>query len=317
LFAVAVALARLGHDFMIRDGDAKLILQHTQRLDDVARTVADRARMLAVEGSKDGPIEQTEFYGKVRNLLDDWFTYAEELDQEGVDLNYTADAQSTTRKLPHEMLDPKLVNLSPTNRQFKAPRSMRDVEPTVAILPRRFKAPKAPIKFKNETTLSALRQSQLVTTYEPGAMIDLPWFAAVVGGLDFWDEGARISDPRLEAKAAQMLGGVTMKLAAPYYASDKLPDATTTKGVIAWKFPKWSITQETRRQSEPDGRTYQTRMLVPEAYLDDKGQYEGSEFDDKGKRRKLDVVPIRFIRACKNGHMGDIDWYNFVVLPRF
>jgi len=54
-------------------------------------------------------------------------------------------------------------------------------------------------------------------------------------------------------------------------------------------------------------------MLVPESHLDEKtGQYEGTDFDDKGKRRKLDVVPIRFIRACKNGHMDEIDWYNFV-----
>ena len=312
LFAVAVALARLGHDFMIRDGDAGKILQHSQHLDDVARTVAERARVLDVEGSREGPIEQTAVYAKVRSLLDDWFTYAEELHQERVDLNYTADGRPPTRKLLHEMLDPKLVNLSPVRRQFKAPRSMRDVEPTVAILPRRFKAPQVPIKVKNEVTVSALRQSQLVTTYGPGAMIDLPWFAAVVGGLDFWDKGAKISEPRLEAKAAQALGGVAVDLAAPY-VSDKLPDATTTRGVIAWKFPRWSITQETRRQAEPDGRTYQTRMLVPESHLDEKtGQYEGADFDDKGKRRKLDVVPIRFIRACKNGHMGEIDWYNFV-----
>ena len=30
------------------------------------------------------------------------------------------------------------------------------------------------------------------------------------------------------------------------------------------------------------------------------------------KTRKYSVVPIRFIRACKNGHMGDIDWRYFV-----
>jgi hypothetical protein len=312
LFAVTVALARLGHDFMLRDGDAKLILRHSQHLDDVARTVAERARVLDLEGSREGLIEQTPVYGKVRGLLDEWFTYAEELHQDRVDLNYAVDGPSTTRKLLHEMLDPKLVNLSPVRRQFKAPRSMRDVEPAVAVLPRRFKDPTAPIKVKNEVTFSALRQSQLVTTYGPGAMIDLPWFSAVVAGLDFWDKGTRIPEPRLEAKAGQALGGVSVELASPQ-VSDKLPDPTTNRGVIAWKFPRWSITQETRRQAEPDGRTYQTRMLVPEPHLDPKtGQYEGADFDDNGRRRKLDVVPIRFIRACKNGHMGDIDWYNFV-----
>ncbi len=312
LFAVAVALARLGHDFMIRDGDADLILKHSRHLDDVARTIAGRAMTLGVEGSTGGTAEQTAVYGQVRGLLDDWFGYAEELHQERVHLNYASDGPTTTRKLLHEMLDPKLANLSPARRRFKAPRSMRDVEPPVALLPRRYQTPKAPIQVKKDVVVASLRQSQLVTTYGPGAMIDLPWFAAVVGGLDFWDKGVRISEPRLEAKAAQALGIATVDLASPQ-ASDKLPDATTMKGVVVWKFPRWSITQETKRQADPDGRTYQTRLIVPESHIDPRtGQYEGPDFDDKGKRRKLDVVPIRFIRACKNGHMGDIDWYNFV-----
>jgi hypothetical protein len=37
-----------------------------------------------------------------------------------------------------------------------------------------------------------------------------------------------------------------------------------------------------------------------------KGKFIG---DDKKKRS---VVPVRFVRACRNGHIGDIDWYNFV-----
>jgi hypothetical protein len=306
LFAVSVALARLGNNCMIRDQDAKAILQYSGDLDGVARTIAERAASVGPAANYDA------IYAKVRGLLDDWSNYAEELHDERVELNYTSDSLSTTRKLLHEMLDPKLANFKAVRRQFKAPRSMRDVEPIAAILPRRFRAPKPPIKVRNEVTVSSLRLSQLVTTYGPGAMIDLPWFAAVVSGLDYWDKGVRISEPRLEAKAAQALGGVAVDLMSPL-VGDKPPDATTTRGVVAWKFPRWSITQETKRQTDPDGRTYQTRLLVPEAHVDEKtGQYDGADFDSKGKRKKLDVVPIRFIRACKNGHMGDINWTKFV-----
>ena len=35
-------------------------------------------------------------------------------------------------------------------------------------------------------------------------------------------------------------------------ASEKMPDATTRKGVVAWRFPKWSLTKETKRASDPD-----------------------------------------------------------------
>ena len=29
-------------------------------------------------------------------------------------------------------------------------------------------------------------------------------------------------------------------------------------------------------------------------------------------RKKRGVVPIRFVRACRFGHIGDINWYHFV-----
>ena len=113
------------------------------------------------------------------------------------------------------MLDPKLVNLTPAQRKFKAPRSMRDVEPNVAILSAVRQAHEARIKVKNEVTVSALRQSQLVTTYGPGAMIDLPWFAAVVGGLDFWDKGPRSPSPGSKPRPPRPSGASTVDLAAP------------------------------------------------------------------------------------------------------
>ena len=29
-------------------------------------------------------------------------------------------------------------------------------------------------------------------------------------------------------------------------------------------------------------------------------------------RKKYPVVPVRFVRACRKGHVGDIDWKSFV-----
>ena len=104
----------------------------------------------------------------------------------------------------------------------------------------------------------------------------------------------------------------TVELVTPL-ASDKMPDALSKKGVVAWRFPRWSLTKETRRASDPDKRTYQSRMMVPLAWVDEQtGFYEAPDFYDPSKTRKFSVVPIRFIRACKNGHMGDIDWCYFV-----
>ncbi len=136
-------------------------------------------------------------------------------------LNYTDDQLSTSRKLLHEMLDPKLANLSQARQQFKAPDRCATSRRMSHSCRACFIATDGTIKIKGvRTTISPLRQSQLVTTYGPGAMIDLPWFAAVLSGLDFWDKGVRISEPRLEAKAKAVLGMDSVELATPL-ASDK------------------------------------------------------------------------------------------------
>jgi hypothetical protein len=48
-----------------------------------------------------------------------------------------------------------------------------------------------------------------------------------------------------------------------------------------------------------------SRYLVPRKALS-RGRY----FDED--RRSRTVVPIRFVRACRKGHVGDIDWRAFV-----
>ena len=45
-----------------------------------------------------------------------------------------------------------------------------------------------------------IRQGQVITTYGPGALVDLPKHSAIVGGLDTWPKTsdlAEIFEPRL------------------------------------------------------------------------------------------------------------------------
>ena len=51
-----------------------------------------------------------------------------------------------------------------------------------------------------------IRQSQLITTFGPGAMVDLPNYSVLVSGLDHWTQGGEeISEPRLAEKLAVLL----------------------------------------------------------------------------------------------------------------
>ena len=75
-------------------------------------------------------------------------------------------------------------------------------------------------------------------------------------------------------------------------------------GIVAWQFPEWFITQDS--QVDPDGKSrVRSRQLVHRASL------TRGKFIDRNKKRQA-VVPVRFIRACQHGHIGDIDWYTFV-----
>ena len=65
-----------------------------------------------------------------------------------------------------------------------------------------------------------LRLGQVITTFGPGAMIDLPDVSVIVGGLELWSyptvPGRRpIYEPRLQAQLARRRNVAEVKLYAP------------------------------------------------------------------------------------------------------
>ena len=65
-----------------------------------------------------------------------------------------------------------------------------------------------------------VRHGQLITTYGPGAMVDLPDRSVVVGGLNLWhysreDDSGNIDEPRLVAKLRGLLNVSTLLLKRP------------------------------------------------------------------------------------------------------
>jgi hypothetical protein len=149
-----------------------------------------------------------------------------------------------------------------------------------------------------------IRQSQIVTTFGPGAMVDLPDHAVIIGGLDHWT-GWRdhpIHEERLAAKVSALLGLPSVELYAPPPDPDD-PLAPRT-GITVWLFPEWFIAQYEVKNKDTGVRS---RPLVPRADLD-KRQYILN-------RKRYKVVPVRFVQACTRGHVSDIDWRLFVHGP--
>ena len=153
---------------------------------------------------------------------------------------------------------------------------------------------------KSKKPQGEIRQSQLITTFGPGSMVDLPIYSVLIAGLDDWSQGGDpISEPRLSRKLAKVLEVPAISLKTPPPADDD-PTAPST-GITAFQFPEWFITQDLEQSKVPGVRS---RLLVHRRALT-KGTYIDR---DKKKRR---VVPVRFVRACRAGHIGDIDWYSF------
>jgi Domain of unknown function (DUF1998) len=144
-----------------------------------------------------------------------------------------------------------------------------------------------------------LRHSQVVTTFGPGSLVDLPTQSAIVSGLEHWfGVSEEIHESRLIEKLKRLLSIQVLKLYAPPPDNDD-PTAPRT-GLTAWQFPEWFVTQDVTRGDK--GGTFRSRYLVHR-----KGLTKGKFIDND--KKKHPVVPVRFVRACRKGHIGDIDWY--------
>jgi Domain of unknown function (DUF1998) len=148
-----------------------------------------------------------------------------------------------------------------------------------------------------------LRSSQIVTTFGPGAMVDLPEASVIIGGLDHWNYDRSqipiVEEPRLVGKLRALLEVDTLTLRTPPPAANQ--DHGFQPDIVVWRFPEWFIVQNTIVTP----RGFRRRKLVHLNNLD-----HMKYLDDD--RKKYSVVPVRFVRACRKGHVGDIDWKSFV-----
>ncbi|MCP4304901.1 MAG: DUF1998 domain-containing protein [bacterium] len=162
-------------------------------------------------------------------------------------------------------------------------------------------------------TKNAQRLSQVVSTFGPGAMIDLPTRSVIVAGLEFWNmrSGAfeTIAEPRLTARLEAHLKALDL-IPDTVRLSLRTPPVSTSapgqvpQGVDAPVFPAWFVCE----RAEQVGSDVRRRRLVRWQDLDPRGRRQ-FVFDD-GK--KSEVTPIRFVAACQKGHLQDIDWRRVV-----
>lgn len=149
-----------------------------------------------------------------------------------------------------------------------------------------------------------LRQSQMVTTFGPGAMYDLLDHAVLIGGLDFWSPpggGAPVHEPRLRDKVADVMRelkhpplSVDQPFRKPPAGDEQNPNEGC--GVQAYEFPRWFVCQNPR-----------CRALSRAEHLEPKGNHRIHACGGAEQKHER-CVPVRFVVTCTRGHLNDIDW---------
>lgn len=152
-----------------------------------------------------------------------------------------------------------------------------------------------------------IRRSQLVGTFGPGSLVDLLDHAVLVGGLEFWNypKGKQlpyVAEPRLREKLAERL----QRLDPPVILSTEAPfrepptgeqESSPGRGVQVLEMPEWFVCQGEK-----------CRALLRRSSLEIKsGRYLHRCADGKSEG----VVPVRFVAACRNGHLQEFPWNTF------
>ena len=158
-----------------------------------------------------------------------------------------------------------------------------------------------------------LRRSAALMTFGPGSVVDFradgAAVSAVAAGLEEWDSSfppaglanyQRISEPRLQRKLS--VGGFRLPPVVDENWRDKdgYPDRRT---LVATRFPEWlqcprcdRLAPAGRWSHEP-GRAYR---YCARCTREAPGQH------------KVFAIPVRFIMACKKGHLDDFPWHYWV-----
>lgn len=150
-------------------------------------------------------------------------------------------------------------------------------------------------------------------THAPGAIVDFRADGApvsgVIAGLEEWDRNfwpaglanpQKISEPRLEKRLNVRGFRLPPVIDEDYRDSNGRPDG---RSLVAVRFPRWLQCPE-------------CEMIAPEwKWGKDAGRafrYCPNCTAKAPGRKKVFVIPVRFIMACEDGHIQDFPWHRWV-----
>lgn len=156
-----------------------------------------------------------------------------------------------------------------------------------------------------------VRPSQLLWTYGPGALIDLPNMSVITMGLDRWDldRCPNIEEARLLAAVRRILEPQVTHLRIPPFQIEESASPFSAEGKVGVPvrpFPRWLRCVKCGLLSEYDSGLFN---LKANPYRPELTHFVHTNCE---KGANADAVPARFLLACRNGHLDDFPWHWFV-----
>ena len=158
--------------------------------------------------------------------------------------------------------------------------------------------------------VGGVRPSQLIHTYGPGAVVDLPGMSVVVAGIGDWDlaQTERIREPRLIGAVRAIPGcSQVSEFRTPPWENETASamDYWARVGIPVHPFPRWLRCTRCDLLAPVDQRRF--TLYVPH-YRPDRARY----FHNNCHGYKPSAVPARFMVACPHGHLDDFPWVEYV-----
>lgn len=163
--------------------------------------------------------------------------------------------------------------------------------------------------------IGKLRRSTVVMTFGPGSIVDFRTekggsVSGVVAGLDAWDQYSpppglrhpqRINEPRLQKKL-RVRGFRLPPVTLEEWGSSNHQSSDT---LVAVRFPDWLQCHEchriapSRHWASKEGKAYRYCAQC-------------TAKKNNPEKNMVFAVPVRFVMACKNGHIDDFPWHYWV-----
>ena len=148
-----------------------------------------------------------------------------------------------------------------------------------------------------------IRKSQSVTTYGPGSLVDFPRMSAIIDGIDNWEntlgkynfEQMKIHERNLE----RILGKKF------FVQPQMIDDKKFLNGISAKRFPEYCYCPECGALD----KYYRIELKNINTTVYNRESICGICY--QSKKRKIKLIPSRFVISCKCGHMDEFpyDWW--------